>query len=189
MNTNSKKIVVFGASSAIASATLKFHAENGYECCLVGRDDNKLKVIADDLLVRGAQRCIVINSELSDYSIHADLLKNIHNEFGSYEKVLVAYGTLSDQAQCEMDFDETLQELTINLLSVISLVSRIANQFEAQGAGQIAVISSVAGDRGRQSNYVYGTAKGGLSIFLQGLRNRLHKSNVNVLTVKPGFVD
>lgn len=102
---------------------------------------------------------------------------------------MIAYGTLSDQKACENNVEMTLQELNINALSVIALLTRLAPYFEAQGEGCIAVISSVAGDRGRQSNYVYGTAKGALSIFLQGLRNRLHKSGVQVLTIKPGFVD
>ena len=82
----------------------------------------------------------------------------------------------------------TLQEFQINLVSVVSLLTLLANYFEKQGKGCIAVISSVAGDRGRQSNYIYGAAKGGLTIFLQGLRNRLSKAGVCVLTIKPGFV-
>ncbi|MCG8081658.1 MAG: SDR family NAD(P)-dependent oxidoreductase, partial [Candidatus Thiodiazotropha taylori] len=81
------------------------------------------------------------------------------------------------------------KEFEVNALTTISLLTNLANYFEAQQRGSIVVISSVAGDRGRQSNYVYGAAKGAVTIFLQGLRNRLTKSGVNVLTVKPGFVD
>ena len=80
-------------------------------------------------------------------------------------------------------------EFAVNALSTISLLTYLANYFEENGQGTIAVISSVAGDRGRQSNYIYGSAKGAVTIFLQGLRNRMHKSGVHVITVKPGFVD
>ena len=101
----------------------------------------------------------------------------------------IAHGTLGDQQKSAEDYTVAERELRTNLLSVISLLTPIANYFEEQKSGVIAVISSVAGDRGRQSNYVYGTAKGGLNIFLQGLRNRLNPAGVCVLTIKPGFVD
>lgn len=187
--SDNKKIVVFGATSAIASEVLKCFAADGYECCLVARDDNKLSATAEDLLVRGAAGVVTISENLSEYGQHDVLFGKIAENFGDYDKVLIAYGTLSDQNSCEASFENTLNELNINMISVISLLTRIANTLEKQGSGQVAVISSVAGDRGRQSNYVYGTAKGALTLYLQGLRNRLSKSNVNVLTIKPGFVD
>jgi decaprenylphospho-beta-D-erythro-pentofuranosid-2-ulose 2-reductase len=96
---------------------------------------------------------------------------------------------LGNQKACELSYEVTEQQLRINFLSVVSLLTPIANYFEAQGHGCIAVISSVAGERGRQSNYVYGTAKGAVKVFLQGLRNRLYHSGVSVITVNPGFVD
>ena len=103
--------------------------------------------------------------------------------------VLIAHGTLPDQRACEASFATTRSALETNAISVISLLTHLANRFERQRGGSIAVVSSVAGDRGRQSNYVYGTAKGALSLFLQGLRNRLHGRGVDVITIKPGFVD
>jgi len=102
--------------------------------------------------------------------------------------VLIAYGVLGDQKACEQDFVVTEHLLRTNFLSVVSLLT-LLDRFERQRYGCIAVITSVAGDRGRQSNYVYGTAKGAISVFLQGLRNRLHSANVCVLNIKPGFVD
>jgi short-subunit dehydrogenase len=102
---------------------------------------------------------------------------------------LVAHGTLSDQPACQADVALTLQELKTNALSTIALLTLVAQRFERQRHGTIAVISSVAGDRGRQSNYVYGTAKAALDAFLEGLRQRLHKVGVRVVTIKPGFVD
>ena len=185
----SKRIVVFGATSAIARAALNYFAEDGYDCCLVGRDVNKLGATADDLLVKGAVNVVTIQNNLAEYSGHDSLFDRIDKEFGPYSQVLFAYGTLSDQRECEASFSETLAELNINLISVISLLTFVANKFAAQSTGQIAVITSVAGDRGRQSNYIYGTAKGALTVYLQGLRNRLDKNGVHVLTIKPGFVD
>jgi decaprenylphospho-beta-D-erythro-pentofuranosid-2-ulose 2-reductase len=103
--------------------------------------------------------------------------------------VLIAHGTLPDQRRCEESVAETLAALEVNLTATIALLTLLANRFEAARQGCIAVITSVAGDRGRQSNYVYGAAKGGVERFLQGLRNRLFRSGVAVITIKPGFVD
>ena len=103
--------------------------------------------------------------------------------------MLIAHGTLSDQADCEKSVDALRSEFDINALSTMALLTTLANTFEARKSGTLAVISSVAGDRGRQSNYVYGSAKAAVSTFLSGLRQRLAKSNVDVLTIKPGFVD
>ena len=108
---------------------------------------------------------------------------------GDLDVVLIAYGTLSNQVACEADAALTLRELNTNFLSVASLLTELANRLKHQGHGTLAVISSVAGDRGRPSNYVYGSAKGALSLFLQGLRGRLFHVGVHVLTIKPGFVD
>jgi decaprenylphospho-beta-D-erythro-pentofuranosid-2-ulose 2-reductase len=103
--------------------------------------------------------------------------------------VLIAHGTLPDQQACEASYDVTRREMEVNALSVISMLTYLANHFEKQGHGSLAIISSVAGDRGRQSNYVYGSAKAAVTVFLGGLRNRLHGAGVHVLTIKPGFVD
>ncbi|MEJ2141815.1 MAG: SDR family oxidoreductase [Gammaproteobacteria bacterium] len=186
---SSKKIVVFGATSAIAQATLKLFAGEGYECCLVARNKEKLSIIEDDLKVSGAERVVSIDTDLADSKKHTELFTEIKTKFGDFGVALVAYGTLSDQKACEQSFEQTYNELNINLLSVISLLTIVANIFSEKKQGQIAVISSVAGDRGRQSNYVYGAAKGALTLYLQGLRNRLASANVSVLTIKPGFVD
>jgi short-subunit dehydrogenase len=186
---NNKRIVVLGATSAIAQATLKLFANAGYDCCLVARNTDKLSMVADDLLIRGAKSAVLVEADLSDCEKHSEVFSTIATVFGDFDSVLIAYGTISEQKACEKNYLSTYAELNINCLSVISLLTVIANRFEEQEQGQIAVISSVAGDRGRQSNYIYGTAKGALSIFLQGLRNRLCKKNINVLTIKPGFVD
>lgn len=128
-------------------------------------------------------------ADLNRHEEHEALIARAAAALGGLDVVLIAHGTLSDQKACERSFSATAQELQTNLMSPISLLTVIANRFEQQGSGCIVAISSVAGDRGRRSNYVYGTAKGALTVFLQGLRHRLHAAGVQVLTVKPGFVD
>lgn len=184
-----RRVLILGASSAIAEHTARLFASRGDRLLLVARNAQRLKTISDDLRVRGAEDCDYRVAELADHSQHAELLREANAQLGGLDIVLIAYGTLGDQKACEADFDLALSELQNNCLSVLSLLTLLANQLQQQGHGCLAVISSVAGDRGRQSNYIYGTAKGALSIFLQGLRNRLYKSGVQVLTIKPGFVD
>lgn len=184
-----KRVLILGASSAIAEHTARLFAARGDQLVLVARNAQRLKTISDDLRVRGAKDCDFRVAVLSDTASHTDLLHEATALLGGLDIVLIAYGTLGDQKAGEHDFAKALQELQINCLSVLSLLTLVANQLEQQGYGCIAVISSVAGDRGRQSNYIYGTAKGALTIFLQGLRNRLGKTKVQVLTIKPGFVD
>lgn len=184
-----KKLVIFGATSAIAIGTARAAASAGCELILCARDADKLSALADDVRIRGAKSVVELIADLSDSSLHNRLLEDIAKIDPDYDTVLIAYGTLGDQSECEQSFEATWKEFQTNFLSVVSLLTPIANRFEEQKRGNIAVITSVAGDRGRQSNYVYGAAKGGLSIFLAGLRNRLSAVGVGVLTIKPGFVD
>lgn len=184
-----KKVLIIGATSAIAEATARSFASRGNHLFLLARNAERLDSLLKDLRVRGAgsaQGSVFDANALHD---HERLLSEAMDTLGGLDIVLIAHGTLGDQKACESSVESTLQELQTNALSVIALLTRLANHFERQGHGSIAVISSVAGDRGRQSNYVYGTAKGALSLFLQGLRNRLNRSGVQVLTIKPGFVD
>lgn len=184
-----RKVLIVGATSAIAEAVARLLAAQGDLLYLVGRRAEALEAIAADLRVRGAAR---VQTEVMDANAierHAALLDNADVALGGLDTVLIAHGTLSDQAACQQSVALTFQELHTNALSVIALLTLIANHFEAQRVGTIAVISSVAGDRGRQSNYVYGTAKAAVSTFLSGLRQRLYKSGVQVVTIKPGFVD
>ena len=184
-----QKILIIGATSAIAEATAKRYATQEANFYLLARNQARLEALASDLKIRGATAVDYKIFDANDYVSHAAILEQAIKQLGNIDIVLIAHGTLSDQKKCEKSFDLTLQELNTNAISVISLLTYLANYMEEQGKGTIAVIGSVAGDRGRQSNYIYGTAKGAISIFLQGLRNRLAKSKVNVLTIKPGFVD
>jgi short-subunit dehydrogenase len=184
-----KKILIIGATSAIAEATTRLWAAQGHSLYLLGRNAERLSGIAADLKVRGAESTRFAMLDVNDFAQHAAVLDAAIDALGGIDIVLIAHGTLGNQKACEQDFAATLQELNTNAINVISLLTHLANRFEAQRHGSIVVISSVAGDRGRQSNYVYGTAKGAVTIFMQGLRQRLHKAGVHVLTIKPGFVD
>jgi len=184
-----KKILIIGATSAIAEATARLWAAQGHSLYLMGRNAERLGGIAADLKVRGAESTQFAMLDVNDFPHDAAVLDAAIDALGGIDIVLIAHGTLGNQKACEQDFAATLQELHTNAICVISMLTHLANRFEAQRYGSIVVISSVAGDRGRQSNYVYGTAKGAVTIFMQGLRQRLHKSGVQVLTVKPGFVD
>lgn len=187
--TTMQKLLIIGATSAIAEATARRFALRGYRLHLLGRNGERLASLADDLRVRGASAASHAFFDANDLDSHPAVLDAAIAELGGLDMVLIAHGTLGDQKACEQSVELTMQELKTNALSVIGLLTTLANHFEAQGHGSIAVIGSVAGDRGRQSNYVYGTAKGALALFLQGMRNRLSKRGVQVLTIKPGFVD
>jgi short-subunit dehydrogenase len=183
------KVLIIGATSAIAEATARLYAVRGDRLYLVARNAAKLEAISADLQVRGASWVGSMVMDACDTDRHAEMLNAAVDGLDGLDIVLIAHGTLPDQELAQQTYPATLQVLEDNFLSVVSMLTGMANFLEEQGHGSIAVISSVAGDRGRQSNYAYGTAKGGLSVFLQGLRNRLAHAGVNVLTVKPGFVN
>lgn len=184
-----QKILIVGAASAIAEATARLCAARGDALFLVGRNAARLETIAADLRVRGAAAVDCRVMDATDRAAHAAMLDAACAALGGLDVALLAHGTLPDQKACEASVELTLQEIDNNALSMIALATLLATRFEAQGHGTLAAISSVAGDRGRQSNYVYGAAKGTVTLFLQGLRNRLAKKGVQVLTIKPGFVD
>ena len=184
-----RKLLVIGASSAIAEATSRLFAAEGDALYLVGRDGQKLQAIADDLRIRGAALVKTSVMDATDYDGHETMVNEAIAAMDGLDTVLIAHGILPDLEACQASFDAAREALEVNFLSVASFLTVIANFMEKQGAGVIAVISSVAGDRGRKSNYIYGTAKAAVTTFLQGLRNRLHASGVRVVTIKPGFVD
>jgi short-subunit dehydrogenase len=184
-----KKILIIGASSSIAEHCARLFAARGDSLYLVARNQEKLNSLQKDLSVRGAIKVSTYVMDANDYKSHSKMLDNAELTLDGIDTVLIAHGTLSNQKNCEQDVEITIQEINTNGLSAIALLTHIANRFEAKGRGTIAVISSVAGDRGRSSNYVYGSAKAMLTTFTSGLRQRLYKSNVAVVTIKPGFVD
>lgn len=184
-----KKILTIGATSAIAHETLKHFANEGAEMFLVGRNVAKLQVVADDLRVRGATDVTTFVLDMNELDQHAPLLEQARQTLGQIDLLFVAYGILPDQKECETDVEVALHSFNTNATSVISLLTLATPIFEQQQQGTIAVISSVAGDRGRRYNYLYGSAKAAVSTFLQGLRAHLFHYNVAVITIKPGPID
>lgn len=183
------RILIIGATSAIATAAAHQFAARGDELFLIGRNKERLQALTQDLNIRTQREFNCAPLDLNQIEHHAKVLNEAKAALGQIDVVLIAHGVLPQQHKCENSVHETLEVFKTNCLSVISLLTLVSQKFIAQKKGCIAVISSVAGDRGRKSNYVYGATKGGLNIFLQGLRSRLKKHNVHVLTIKPGFVD
>ena len=184
-----KKILVIGATSTIAEHCARIWASRGDELYLVARNKERIVSIAADLKVRGATQVTTYCKDINDMDWHGPLLNSVESAMSGLDIDLIAHGTLSNQKSCEQSVEETISEIQTNALSTISLLTIIANHFEAKKEGAICVISSVAGDRGRASNYVYGSAKAMINAFTSGLRQRLCKSNVDVVTIKLGFVD
>ena len=151
-----KRLLICGATSAIASAAARCSAAAHDLLFLVGRNPDKLRAVADDLRVRGAAQVETFVMDMNDIARHGMLIDECQRRLGGIDAVLIAHGTLPDQAACQASFEATRAELETNFMSVVSLLTHAANYCERQGKGAIAVISSVAGDRGRQSNYVSG---------------------------------
>ncbi len=184
-----KNILIIGASSAIAQATARLYCNEGAHFYLVGRNKEKLEIVKEDLVTRGAEKVDIDSTDPVKLEENELLLSRAEQSLGEIDLALIAYGDLPDQKQCETSAKNTVRSLTINSVSVISLATIITNLFEEQKRGVLVVLSSVAGDRGRASNYVYGAAKSSVSTFLEGLSSRLERTGVSVITIKPGFVD
>jgi short-subunit dehydrogenase len=182
-------IAIYGAYSAIAEATARRLATPDATFFLVGRDQARLTAMADDLTVRGASAVHTATADLVDRDALPGLVDTMFETLGEVDTVLLAHGTLPDQERCAATPEDTYSAFEVNAVSHIGLLTLIANRLERQRKGTIAAITSVAGDRGRRSNYVYGAAKRTVSTFLEGLRHRLAPSGVAVVDIRPGFVD
>jgi len=184
----SHSVLILGATSAIATATASAFAARGYSLFLASRDEEELQRIASDLRLRyGVEvRHGLFDAEATD--THEAFFNSVIADKPDLSGVVLAFGYLGDQ-HASREFKAGAKVIAINFTGAASILSHCAKYFEALQRGFIIGISSVAGDRGRQSNYVYGAAKGALSLYLQGMRNRLQASGVRVITIKPGFVD
>ncbi len=184
----SPRVAVFGATSDIAAAYARLQAARGARLILLGRDPTTLQAAADDLRVRGAAAIVTHVADLADLGALDAAASAAWNAFDGIDVALIAYGTLPDQQLAEQETTAAVRSQMLNFISPCALCGWLANRFEAQRSGTIAVLTSVAGDRGRKSNYIYGAAKGGLQAYLSGLRHRLDAAGVQVLDVRPGFV-
>jgi len=183
-----QKILVLGATSGIAEATCRIWAERGAHLFLVARNADKLAALAADLKLRGAAYVGTAVANLDDTEQHPTLLAHAVNSLAGLDVAYLALGIMTDQAQAEQHFEQAAHMIYTNFLAPVSLLTWLANYCAQRHAGVLAVISSVAGDRGRKSNYVYGASKAGLTAFLAGLRNRVDREGVTVMTIKPGPV-
>jgi decaprenylphospho-beta-D-erythro-pentofuranosid-2-ulose 2-reductase len=185
-NATPRKILVLGATSGIAEATCRIWAAQGASLFLVARNPDKLAAVAADLKIRGASYVDTAVADLDNTDKHPELLAHAVNSLTGMDIAYLAHGILGDQAEAEQDFNTAAQIIHTNFMAPVSLLSWLANFCVQRHSGTLAVISSVAGDRGRKSNYLYGSSKAGLSAFLGGLRNRVDREGVTVLTIKPG---
>lgn len=183
-----RKAVILGATSGIALAVERELAQRGCELLLVARSAERLAALQSDLLARGAAQVLVCPANLASVEQHAGIFDYVRRTLPQFDTVLLAYGAMHDQKESEASIDILVQELNVNFVSASAILTFFANDLEKRRTGCIAAITSVAGDRGRRANYVYGSAKGALSLFLQGLRSRLHPAGVRVITIKPGPV-
>ncbi|MFZ6014416.1 MAG: SDR family oxidoreductase [Bacteroidota bacterium] len=181
----SKNVLILGATSDIATAIARKFATQGYSITLAARNPDKLYTLEADMKIRHRANVSAVYFDATDFDSHESFYENLVED---PEIVICAFGLLGDQNKAQYDWQSCEEILFSNYVGAVSILNIVANDFEAQGRGVIVGISSVAGERGRQSNYFYGSAKAGFTAYLSGLRNRLTSSGVHVVTVKPGFV-
>tara|TARA_B110000858_G_scaffold77483_1_gene89801 strand:- start:40263 stop:40997 length:735 start_codon:yes stop_codon:yes gene_type:complete len=183
------KVLIIGATSAIARVTARIYAQQGCSLHLIARREDQLEAMTSDLLVRGASSVSSSLLDLNKFAQHEKILTGAFSELDGVDIALICHGSLPDQEKLEKDFKQAQKEINTNGISVISLLTVLAQKFIEQQQGTIAVITSVAGDRGRQPNFVYGAAKSLVSIYIQGLRGKLLAHKVHIVDIKPGLVD
>ena len=178
-------VLIIGAKSDIAKATAREYAKHGYDLYLAARNSSELEEFAKDIIIRTQRTVRLVELDILDYKSHQAFYDNLDEKpLG----VISTIGYLGEQEKAQSDFSEAKKIMDTNYTGVVSLFNIIADDFEKRRSGFMVGISSVAGDRGRKSNYIYGSAKAALTAYLSGLRNRLYDTQVHVLTVKPGFV-
>lgn len=178
-------VLIIGAKSDIAKAIAREYAQNGYDLCLAGRNIEELSGLKSDIEIRSGQTVTLKEFDVTDFASHQSFYDNLKPKpLG----VIFVAGYMADQKDAQNDWGKSLNTINVNYTGAVSILNIIANDYEQNKSGFIIGVSSVAGDRGRKSNYIYGSAKAGFTAYLSGLRNRLSDSGVHVLTVKPGFV-
>lgn len=183
------RILILGAASSIGQLVARGLVTPGGKVFLTARNIDKLNGVAADLRVRFDVTVEIEQLDITDARALDNLISRTAESLDGLDTVIVVAGLLPDQDKVNQDTQRLRETMEVNATSTMVILNEAAAFFEQQGHGQIVAIGSVAGDRGRATNYAYGAAKGALEIFLSGLRQRLHKSGVKVLLVKPGFVD
>ncbi len=185
-----KKIVLVGATSAIAEHCARLWIKNKkIDLTLIGRNRERLEKVARDLAVRNSESVVrVCEADFTNPIRIQELVNKIVSE-GAVHTVLIAHGFLSDQAVCQENLAACHESLVVNGISPLLFLEAFAGHMQKVNMGTLAIIGSVAGDRGRKSNYVYGAAKGMIERYVQGLQHRLARDNVKVILIKPGPTD
>ena len=182
-------VLILGATSPIARQVAKRYAEQGQPVFCAARDAEEAEAVASDIHLRHDVETASGHFDAREFDAHRDFVDEVVEAVGPIDVALVAFGDMGDQEEAQQDFEIARRVIEVNYTGAASIAEAVAAHLEERGDGSIIGISSVAGDRGRQSNYFYGSAKGAFALYLQGLRNRLFPEGVHVLTVKPGFVD
>jgi decaprenylphospho-beta-D-erythro-pentofuranosid-2-ulose 2-reductase len=178
-------VLIFGARSDVARPLARIYGLEGYDVVLAARDSHSLAADADDIRVRSGRNVALRDFDVLDTGTHARFVDQLDV---LPDTVISLIGLMTPQDQAQTDFASADLMMRSNYLGLVSILGEIANRMEQRGSGTIIGVSSVAGDRGRATNYIYGSAKAGFTAFLSGLRNRLFKKGVRVITVKPGFI-
>ena len=178
-------VLIIGAKSDIAKEVAREYAKNGYDLYLAGRNMSEIEYLKNDIKIRFNTDVKLKELDVAKFETHSAFYESLEPKpLG----VIVVAGYMADQKTCENDWSKTLNTINVNYTGAVSILNIIANDMEKNRSGFIVGVSSVAGDRGRKANYIYGSSKAAFSAYLSGLRNRLYESGVQVLTVKPGFV-
>ena len=184
-----KNVIILGALSAIGEATARLYAAEGARLVVAGRNETRLRQVGDDLKARGAAECHLWPIDLAAADAAAEFAKMVEALDNCVDAVLLFYGVLGDQREAEQDPVMLRNIIAIDFASAAEWAAAAANQLEKQRGGALLAVSSVAGDRGRRSNYVYGAAKAGLTTLVQGIAHRLAPSGAHAVVLKLGFVD
>ena len=184
-----KRVIILGALSAIGEMTARLYAGEGAHLLLAGRNAERLESVASDLKARGAGRCLGWPIDLAKIADPFQTFQEMVDALGGADDVLLFYGVLGDQERAERDVAEARTIIKVNFSSAAEWSLAAAGHLEAQGHGALVVVSSVAGDRGRRSNYVYGASKGALTLLVQGIAHRLAPSAARAVVMKLGYVD
>lgn len=184
----SRRVLILGGTSAIAEATARLHAAEQARIVLAGRDAERLDTVARDLRVRGAGAVEIEAGDLAEGAGPARLAA-MARHFGGFDEVILAYGVLGDQRRLQDDPDATAALFAANLTSAAQWANAVADMLEGQGSGALVIIGSVAGDRGKRSNYVYGASKAGLAVLAEGIAHRFGAKGPVASLVKPGPTD
>ena len=185
MEFKEKTVLILGGNSDVGKSIARDFSKLGSNIILTSRKKGQLDSFKSDLKIRYSIKCDLEFFDVLDFNSHESFYFNLKKK---PDIVISCIGYLDNQEKSENSFEESLKSIQTNFTGLVSILNVVSNDFESRKSGIIVGISSVAGDRGRGSNYIYGCSKSGFTSYLSGLRNRLNKSNVKVITVKPGFI-